>query len=415
MSQQKPFDIVITVIRILVGMLFIFSGLIKANDPSGLAYKMMEFFEVWSKEGYMPSLMDWLNGYALPFSILMITFEIVAGIALIIGYRFRLFAFLILALTIFFTFLTSYAVWSGKIKECGCFGDCIKLQANESFMKDVILLGLILVMVIFRKRVKPFFAGKIPGIIMISGFLLTLVMQWYALKHLPFKDCLAYKKNNNILKEMTPGPDYVPAVCETMLTYEKGGVKKDFTTKDFPWQDSNWKYVDSKTKLVSEAKNEPAIKDFSITNYNGEIITNTVLTYEGYVFLLFVKDVKEAQTDNMDMLRLLVSQCKKAGIPFLALSASNDIETNKFKQDHQLEIEFCSIDGTVCKTAMRTNPGLMLIKNGTVMNKWSYRDYPEWEGLHLDIKSNSGPLFPPPVPVADTAGPPAASDSARSF
>ena len=141
-KENKALQLSLRVISILVGLLFIFSGLIKANDPSGLAYKMGEFFEVWAKEGYLPGLMLRLNAFSLLFSVIMIAFEIVAGVALIIGYRFRLFAFLILLLTIFFTFLTGYALFSGNIKECGCFGDCIRLQANESFMKDLISLYL---------------------------------------------------------------------------------------------------------------------------------------------------------------------------------------------------------------------------------------------------------------------------------
>jgi uncharacterized membrane protein YphA (DoxX/SURF4 family) len=139
-NENKSLQITLTVIRIFVGVLFIFSGLIKANDPWGLAYKMGEFFEIWAtKENFLPALMHWMDGYKLLFSVLMITFEIIAGVALIIGYRFKLFAYLILLLTVFFTFLTAYALFSGHIKECGCFGDCIKLQANESFMKDLIL------------------------------------------------------------------------------------------------------------------------------------------------------------------------------------------------------------------------------------------------------------------------------------
>ncbi|MBK8685704.1 MAG: DoxX family protein [Bacteroidetes bacterium] len=226
MKENKALNITLTIIRIFVGVLFIFSGLIKANDPSGLAYKMGEFFEVWAKEGYAPSLMHWLNNYSLLFSILMIAFEIVAGVALIIGYRFKLFAYLILLLTIFFTFLTGYALFSGNIKECGCFGDCIKLQANESFMKDLILLALLLILVLFRKRIKQSFGNGAATAVMVVSLILSFWMQWYVLKHLPFKDCLAYRVGNNILKEMTPGKDYVPAKFETILTYEKDGVKR---------------------------------------------------------------------------------------------------------------------------------------------------------------------------------------------
>ena len=225
MQENKPLNITLTIIRVLVGALFIFSGLIKANDPNGLAYKMGEFYEVFAREGYLPSLMKWMNEYSLATSIAMITFEILAGVALIIGYRFNLFSYLIFLLTVFFTFLTGYALFSGNIKECGCFGDCIKLQANESFMKDLILLVLIAILLTFRKRVAQAFNNKIASAIMIISLILSLWMQVYALKHLPFKDCLAYRVGNNLLKEMTPGKEYVAAVFKSVLVYEKDGVK----------------------------------------------------------------------------------------------------------------------------------------------------------------------------------------------
>src|SRR5258707_12700107 len=139
----------ISIVRNLVGILFIFSGLIKANDPLGLSYKMQEFFEVWGWHG--------LNDYTLSLSVLMIDFEIIAGVAVLVGWRMKLFSWLLLLLIIFFTFLTAYAVFSGKIKECGCFGNCIPLTAGESFAKDLLLLILILFLFAFRSRIQPFF------------------------------------------------------------------------------------------------------------------------------------------------------------------------------------------------------------------------------------------------------------------
>lgn len=411
MSQNKALNVSLTVIRVFVGILFIFSGLIKANDPSGLAYKMGEFFEVWAREDYLPSLMHWLNNYAMAMSILMITFEIVAGIALIIGYRFKLFSFLILLLTIFFTFLTAYAMYSGKIKECGCFGDCIKLQANESFLKDLILLALILILVFFRKRIVQAFSPKVATSIMVATFVVSLLMQWYVLKNLPVKDCLPYKIGNNILNEMTPGPNYVPEEVKTVLVYKKDGVKKEFDLTNYPWQDSTWTFDTTINTVVKKAQNEPTIKDFSLSNYNGENVTNTVLTYKGNVFLLFVKDVHTANTANLDRLRILIQACKKVNVPILVLSSSNDIESNKFKEEHKLDIEFFTIDQTVCKTAMRANPGLMLLHNGTIKGKWSYANYPDFSVLNLDLKENALPLFPvapppPPTPQVDTVAAP---------
>src|SRR6201996_7225978 len=137
----------IAIARGIVGVLFIFSGLVKANDPQGLSYKMQEFFEVWN--------FHWLDKFTLAFSILMIVFEIVAGVAILLGWRFRLFSWLLLLLIIFFTFLTGYAYLSGKVRECGCFGDCIPLTAGESFAKDLILLLLIVFLFAVRNRIRP--------------------------------------------------------------------------------------------------------------------------------------------------------------------------------------------------------------------------------------------------------------------
>ena len=333
----------------------------------------------------------------------MIAFEIVAGVALIIGYRFRLFAFLILLLTIFFTFLTGYALFSGNIKECGCFGDCIRLQANESFMKDLILLALLLILVFFRSYVTDLFKPKTGMVLMLLSLVLSLGFMWYTLRYLPVKDCLAYRVGNNILHETTPGENYHPAEYRTLLVYEKDGVKKEFTDKNFPWQDTTWKFVDSKSEVVKEAQNAPSILDFAINSYDGQDITQTVLNYNGNVLLLFVKDVNTANTETINALKSLYDEATKAGVPFLALSASNDIETGKFNSKHGLNLPFYTIDATVCKTAMRTNPGLMQLQKGTVKGKWSYANYPTFSSLGIPSPSKQAPLFPPPAPVvADT-------------
>ena len=403
-KENKALQFSLRVISILVGLLFIFSGLIKANDPSGLAYKMGEFFEVWAREGYLPGLMMRLNDFALLFSVIMIAFEIVAGVALIIGYRFRLFAFLILLLTIFFTFLTGYALFSGNIKECGCFGDCIRLQANESFMKDLILLALLLILVFFRSYLTDLFKPKTGMVLMLLSLVLSLGFMWYTLRYLPVKDCLAYRVGNNILNEMTPGENYQPAEYRTLLVYEKDGVKKEFTDKNFPWQDTTWKFVDSKSEVVKEAQNAPSILDFAINSYDGQDITQTVLNYNGNVLLLFVKDVNTANTETINALKSLYDEATKAGVPFLALSASNDIETGKFNTKHGLNLPFYTIDATVCKTAMRTNPGLMQLQKGTVKGKWSYANYPSFSSLGIASPSNLAPLFAPPTPApSDTS------------
>src|SRR5215475_5206696 len=152
--------IVVNIVRVLVGVLFIFSGLIKANDPLGLSYKMQEFFEVWN--------FHWLDHFTLTFSIVMIVFEIVAGVAILLGWQMKLFSWLLLLLIIFFTFLTGYAYLSGKVRECGCFGDCIPLTAGESFAKDLVLLVLILFLFAMRNRIKPMWPPAISVTVLVA-------------------------------------------------------------------------------------------------------------------------------------------------------------------------------------------------------------------------------------------------------
>jgi len=373
-------------IRILVGLLFIFSGLIKANDPSGLAYKMEEFFELWHMTFFSP--------YALAFSITIIVFEIVAGVGLLLGYAFRQFSFLLLLLMIFFTFLTGYAIWYEHVNhrelKCGCFGDCIPLTAMQSFMKDIVLLALVIILFLARKHVPALFRRPINTSLMILALFGSLLVQWYALEHLPYVDCLPFKVGNNIWQKMQPPPGSTPDVVEYRYTMKnlKTGETKEMSLEDYTnsniWQDSlTWKTEgEPREKIIKKGNNTPEIKEFNVSDYDGNDYTETLLKEPGYNFIFFLKDVRKASTRNMDKLRRLFAKCEKNNVGFYLLSANSKEETEKFIRDNKLNIYYFAIDATVCKTAMRSNPGLMLIKAGTVLGKWSYNDYPDGFELH---------------------------------
>lgn len=380
-------------VRILVGVLFIFSGLIKANDPSGLAYKMEEFFDLWHMAGLAP--------YALTFSIAMIVFEIVAGVAVLLGYAFRQFSFLLLLLMIFFTFLTGYAIWYEHVNhrelKCGCFGDCIPLTAMQSFIKDIVLLVLVIILVLGRKLIPALFRRSINTSLIILSLFFSMFIQWYALEHLPYIDCLPYKVGNNILQKMQPPPGSVPDQVEYTYTLRnlKTGATKEMGMTEYGnsniWQDSlTWKIEgEPKEKLIKKGNDTPEIKEFNVSDYDGNDYTETLLKEPGYNFIFFVKDVNKASVKNIERLRRLFAKCEKSNVGFYLLSASNRAETEKFIKDNRLNIYYFAIDNTVCKTAMRSNPGLMLLKAGTVLGKWSYNDYPsnfEFTGEKLKIK-----------------------------
>jgi uncharacterized membrane protein YphA (DoxX/SURF4 family) len=357
-------------LRITVGVLFIFSGLVKANDPLGLTYKMDEIFDIWH--------MSFMAPYTLYFSILMIAFEIIAGVALLIGYAFRLLSVLLLLLNLFYTFLTAYALFSGKIKECGCFGDCFKISNEATFGKDIVLLIMSLILFVYRNRVRPLFSGYAITALMILTVFFSFGVQWYMLEHLPFYDCLAYKAGNNLLEKMQPAPDATPDVYETTFIYEKNGVKKEYNSTNYPWQDSTWKFVDKTDKLIKSGTGQPAIPhDFAILDSDQKDNTEEILKTKGYVAFFFLRKTEDAHTDNMEMLKALVAQARQARIPFYFL-CSTDYDSGKaFAKKWGLDLSPYIMDVTISKTVMRSNPGLMLLKDGTVVHKWSYRDYPK--------------------------------------
>lgn len=361
---------ILWLIRIVVGLLFIFSGLVKANDPSGLSYKMDEFFEVWH--------MYWMMPYSLALSVTMIAFEIIAGVAVLLGYAYRVFSFLLLLLILFFTFLTAYVLFSGKIKECGCFGDCIKISNEETFYKDVALTVLAIVLFAYRKRIKPVLPSYIGTSLIILTAFFSFGVQWWVLEHLPFYDCLPFKVGTNIDEARKIPPGAIPDQYESVMIYAKDGVQKEFTMENYPWQDTTWVFVDRKDKLIKKGNAEPKIKDFIIADYDGNEYTDAILMSPGYTFLLYVKDVDKAREDNLDKLKSLIADCMKNDIAFYVLCSSEKESAMEFRKKWGLtNVEFLVFDLTVNKTALRSNPGLMLLKKGVIRGKWSFRDYPE--------------------------------------
>ncbi|NLU93589.1 BT_3928 family protein [Chitinophaga sp. Ak27] len=357
--------IILNLLRIIVGVLFIFSGLIKANDPLGLSYKMDEFFEVLH--------LTFLSPYSLAFSVVMNAFEIIAGVAVLVGYRMRIFSVLLLLLIIFFTFLTAFALFSGTIRECGCFGDCIKLTPVETFWKDVILLLMILVIFFYRKKILPV---KRAALVFILSVLLSFGVQAYTLKHLPIFDCLPYKVGNNIPEKMKLPPGATPDVYEMVFIYEKDGQKKEFTADNYPWSDSTWKFVDRKDKLVKKGNAEPAIKDFILTDLDGVNQTEAVLSADKPVYLFLVQNVQHAGSGWDAKMKALQAKWKNQEILIYGVTASTKDEIAAFKQQHELEFPFVQMDGVAIKTAGRSNPCLMLLNKGTIKGKWHYNDIP---------------------------------------
>lgn len=363
---MKP---LIAVTRTLVGVLFIFSGLVKADDPLGLSYKMQEFFEVWN--------FHWFDRVTLAFSILMIVFEIVAGVALLLGWCIRLFSWLLLLLIIFFTFLTGYAYLSGKVRECGCFGDCIPLSAGESFSKDLILLIVIIFLFSVRSRIRPILPSAASAAIFIGATIFSSLVQWYVLVHLPVVDCLPYKVGANIPDQMKPPPGSVPDSTVITMVYEKGGKRFEFDATHFPADFSDsYHFVSRYDKLIREGNAVTPIKDFVLTTGDNTDTTDAVLGVKGYKLFVFMKEVTDYHPAYNKDLSVILTMAKAKQMPVFFITGEYDNMTNwVIQQGLTGQVTVLKCDGTAIKTAARANPTLYLIKGGTILKKWSYADF----------------------------------------
>ncbi len=363
--------IAVNTARILVGFLFIFSGLVKAIDPLGLAYKMQEFFEAWAADGYMKGLMMWLHEHALLFSVSMNFFEVILGVGLLLGIWEKLTAWFLLILMLFFTFLTSYVLFTGKIRACGCFGDCVPLTPVQTFTKDVILLLLVLLILFRRKYIKPLFSKPISLSLLLLSAFGVVFLQWYVLKHLPLKDCLPYKVGNDLYKLRQMPADAVQDKYSYVFIYEKDGVKKEFATM----QDSTWKYVDRKQTLVQKGSNNvPLINDFSFTSQFGNDTTEAILTQPGEYYLYFVKTVDEYPELKGKDIRL-INDMVDSKKPIYIVTAQPDKIGSILPVKSVGDIPIFTCDVTAIKTAARANPTIFLMKGPVVQHKWSWADF----------------------------------------
>ena len=371
--------VLVNIARGLVGGLFIFSGLVKAIDPKGLSYKMQEFFEVWVRDGFLPKLMNTFNEHSLTFSIVIITLEVFLGLALLLGWQKKMTTWLLLLLTLFFTFLTAFVLFTGKIKACGCFGDCIPLTPTQTFTKDIILLVLVVLPLMGHKFIQPLFKPIICIAILAMAISGVLFLQTYVQHHLSLKDCLPFKVGNNILELRKMPKDAVPDKFDYTFVYQKNGEKKEFGVNNIP--DSTWQFVDRKQTLLQKGKNNiPLINDFSFTTESGNDTTEAILGQEGEYYLMYTSlfdEIKNPAKDWMEDLALLIKANVLRKKLFIVTT-----QIEQAKKRYQVFIEGKKItqpiftcDATALKTVARSNPTLYLMNGSIVKQKWGLGDF----------------------------------------
>jgi hypothetical protein len=353
---------------LLVGGLFIFSGLIKINDPVGTAIKLEEYFEVFAAD--FATVFLALEPYALFFSILLSALEIILGVALLLRWRLNTVLWSLLAMIVFFTFLTFYSAYFNKVTDCGCFGDAIKLSPWESFTKDIVLLVMILVLLATRRQLPAPLKARPAALAMAFTTALAFGLGLYAYQHEPFIDFRAYKEGNNLPKLMKPS-----APLKYKYVMEKNGQTQEFT--EYP-KDTTYQFVEM---VALNPEDGPRITDFSIWNDSGDF---TQQIFQGNKLLVIVQDVRKTKGASFADINPLITAAEQSASPKiepLVLTASSSQDFDVFRHEVNLAVPYYFGDATVLKTMMRANPGLMLLKNGVVMGKWHHNDVPSIEKI----------------------------------
>jgi len=353
----------------LLGGLFIFSGLVKLNDPVGTAIKLEEYFEVFS--GDVPALswlFDALRGQSRLLSIVLSSLEVILGAAVLLRWQLRPTLRVVLALLTFFGFLTFYSAAFNKVTDCGCFGDFIKLRPWQSFVKDLVFLALWAVVYFNQRFLRHSFARGPAGLMtmtVISALAIGIGVR--ALGHLPYVDFLPYKVGNNIPRLMKPAeaPRY-------QYTFSKPGGQT-LTAGEFP-KDSTWHY--EMMTVLNPDKAKPVITDFVITDAEGQDVTARILT--GNKLVLIVQNTNKADRERFEQFNALFAEAAKSrkNIEVLTITSTGAAKFDAFRHEVNLATPYYFADATVLKSVIRANPGLLVLHDGTVMAKYHYHDIP---------------------------------------
>ncbi|MBI5370682.1 MAG: DoxX family protein [Sphingobacteriales bacterium] len=378
----------ITIARVLVGLLFIFSGLVKANDPLGLSYKMQEFFEVWKLHG--------LDDWTLTLSVVMNAFEIIAGFALLLGWRIRLFSWLLLLLIVFFTFLTGYTYVTGMPKNCGCFGDCLPISSQTSFLKDLALTIMIAFLLWKRYEIRPLLPARAGNFLMLLIIAGSFGFQWYTLRNLPVVDCLPFKTGNNIMEKRKVAADAIPDSFAIRFIYTKAGKEYEFSPLELPADLNTYTFVSRKDKLIRKGNAEPAIKGFDLKGFSGADSTLPVLSLP-YSILIFTENFSVPLSNWERAFAGVYKTARAKNIAVYMISGQPDQARAEMASTVFADLPVFTCDNTTIRSASRVNPTVYLLNEGVVLGKWAAPGFTKAQKIIAGLPVQTVP--PVSVPV----------------
>ena len=365
--------LIINLCRLLVSLTLILSGFVKAIDPLGTQYKIEDYMAALSLEGWLPS---WLT---LALSVALPALEFSLGIFLLFAIHRRTVTRLVLVLMTIMTLITLWLWIANPISDCGCFGDAVNLTNGETLAKNVVLLAASVVLCLSPLRMVRFISKTNQWIVINYTWLFIILLSVYCLYDLPLFDFRPYSVGSDIRQGMEIPEGAEAPVFDTTFILEKDGERREFTLADYP--DSTWTFIDSKTVVVKEGY-VPPIHDFSIQRFDdGEDITDEVLSSPGYTFLLISPRLEDANDYVFGEIDQIYEYCQDHGYDFYCLTSSDEKGIERWKDLTGAEYPFCTTDATTLKTIIRSNPGLLLLRGGVVVGKWSHNFLPTSDAL----------------------------------
>ena len=361
--------------RIIVGIVFIYSGFVKGIDPLGSDYKFTDYFNAFG--------MGWMNATTLFFSFALSLAEFLIGIALLFNLWVSRMAWGSLLFMAFFTPLTLVLALTNPVSDCGCFGDAMILTNWQTFWKNIILLLLAIMIFVYRKEYKSSlsFMGQFSFLTLAGAGMLCLSI--YCYRHLPVLDFRPYAVGKNITEGMRLPEGAEPDQYEVTLKYKnkQTGEVQSFTEENYPWQDTlNWEYESSSERLVKKGYITP-IHDLVIEHPTLGNITEEILEDDNHTILAVAYNLNQSATQYQPAINRLAEYAREKGIRFYGLTSSSERDIETYKKRYHVPYEFCTADEIQLKTMIRSNPGVIILREGTILDKWAGKDVPDVKEL----------------------------------
>ncbi len=365
--------------RLVLALTFILSGFVKAVDPLGTQYKLNDYLEAMHLDAMVPDLAT------LAGSVLLAAMEFCLGVFLLFAIHRRLVSRLLVLVMGIMTALTVWIYIADPVSDCGCFGDAVVLTNGQTLLKNIILLAAAIVVALWPLDMMRFISKTNQWIVINYTAVFILIIEGYALYDLPQFDFRPYHVGANIMKGMEIPEGAEQPEFETTFIMEKNGERREFGLDNYP--DSTWTYIDTKT-IQTKQGYVPPIHDFSMTSLDGEDLTEEILTNQGYTFLLVSPHLEDADDSQLDLINQVYEYAEDNGYPFYCLTASGEQGINRWRDITGAEYPYCLTDETTLKTVIRSNPGMLLLKDGTIIRKWSHNRLPDEYALDKPLEQS---------------------------